>query len=151
MSSTYTTAYGNTGSLIHWARPGIKPTSSWMLVVFINHWIESRAPTSEYFLWLFNPLPECLSLSFFFLLVILGPHSQHTEFPRLGVKSELQLLAYTTAIATRDPSCNCDLHLGSRQRRILNPLSEARDWTHILVDVRFSPLCHDGNSYVNVS
>ena len=40
-----------------------------------------------------------------------------------GVKSELQLLAYTTAMATPDPSHVCDLH------RILNPLSEARDQT----------------------
>ena len=28
-SVTYATAYGNTRSLIHWERPGIKPTSSW--------------------------------------------------------------------------------------------------------------------------
>ena len=34
----------------------------------------------------------------------LGPHPQHMEVPRLGVKSELQLQAYATAIATRDPS-----------------------------------------------
>ena len=27
----------------------------------------------------------------------LGPHLQHMEVPRLGVKSELQPLAYTTA------------------------------------------------------
>ena len=30
--------------------------------------------------------------------------------PRLGVESELQLLAYTTAKAILDPSCVCDLH-----------------------------------------
>ena len=30
-------------------------------------------------------------------LVFLGPHPQHMEVPRLGVKSELQLPAYTTA------------------------------------------------------
>ena len=35
------------------------------------------------------------------LLVFLGAHPQHMELPRLGVKSELQLLAYTTA--TPDP------------------------------------------------
>ena len=29
-SVTYTTAHGNTGSLTHWARPGIEPTS-WVL------------------------------------------------------------------------------------------------------------------------
>lgn len=32
------------------------------------------------------------------------------EILRLGVKSELQLLAYTTATATPDPSLIFDLH-----------------------------------------
>ena len=32
------------------------------------------------------------------------------EVPRLGVKSEPQLLVYATATATRDPSHICDLH-----------------------------------------
>ena len=45
------------------------------------------------------------------------------EVPKLGVESELQLLAYTTAMP--DPSHVCDLHHRSRQRRILNPLSKA--------------------------
>ena len=31
------------------------------------------------------------------------------EVPRLGVKSELQLPAYPTAMATLDPSYICDL------------------------------------------
>ena len=35
---------------------------------------------------------------------------------------------------TPDPSRVCDLHHGSRQRWILNPLSEARDQTRDLVD-----------------
>ena len=34
----------------------------------------------------------------------LGPHLRHMEVPRLGAESELQLPAYTTATATRDPS-----------------------------------------------
>ena len=29
-SATYTTAHGNAGSLTHWAKPGIKPTTSWI-------------------------------------------------------------------------------------------------------------------------
>ena len=33
---TYTTAYHNTGSLTHRVRPGIKHTSSWILVGFIT-------------------------------------------------------------------------------------------------------------------
>ena len=59
---------------------------------------------------------------------------QHMEVHRLGVKSEPQLLAYTTATATPDPSCVYDLHRSSRQRQILNLLSEARNQTHILMD-----------------
>jgi len=34
---------------------------------------------------------------FFFFLSFLGPRLRHLEIPRLGVKSELQLLTYTTA------------------------------------------------------
>ena len=34
-SSIYTTAHGNTRSLKHWARSGIKPSSSWLLVRFV--------------------------------------------------------------------------------------------------------------------
>ena len=63
----------------------------------------------------------------------LGPHLWHMEVPRLGVESELQLLAYTTATAMRDLSLVCDLHHGSRQRQILNPPSGAGDRTWILV------------------
>ena len=55
------------------------------------------------------------------------------EIPRLRVKSELQLPAYTTAVAVQDPSHVRDLHHISQQRRILNPLSEARDQTRHLI------------------
>ena len=43
-------------------------------------------------------------LFFFFL----GLHFQHMEVLRLGVKSELQLPAYTTAMAAWDLSHICD-------------------------------------------
>ena len=59
------------------------------------------------------------------------------EVPRLGVKLELQLLAYTTATATPDPSGVFDLPHSSWQCQIPNPLSEARDRTCILMDIRF--------------
>ena len=55
------------------------------------------------------------------------------EVPRLGVESELQPLAYATATATWDHSCICDLYLSSQQH-LFNPLSEARDQTHVLMD-----------------
>jgi len=65
----------------------------------------------------------------FWSFVFLGPHPRHMEVPRRGVESKLQLLAYTTAIATSDLSCVCNLHHRSRQHQILSPLSEARDQT----------------------
>ena len=55
------------------------------------------------------------------------------EVPKLGVKLELQLQAYTTDTATQDPNHICDLHRSSQQRQILNPLSEARGQTHNLM------------------
>ena len=47
------------------------------------------------------------------------------EVPRLGVESELQLLASATDIATSDRSHICDLHHSSWQHWILYPPSEA--------------------------
>ena len=55
------------------------------------------------------------------------------EVPRLGVESELQLLPYTTATATWDPSHICSLHHSSQQCQIHNPPSKARDQTHNLM------------------
>ena len=51
------------------------------------------------------------------------------EIQRLGVKLELQLLAYATATATPDPSHVCSLRHSSQQRRILNLLSRTRGRT----------------------
>ena len=64
----------------------------------------------------------------------LGLHLRHMEVPRLGVKLELQLPGCTTATATLDLNLTCDLHHTSWQLRILNPLSEPRTQTCILMD-----------------
>ena len=56
------------------------------------------------------------------------------EVPRLGVKLELQVPAYTTATAMWDLNCIHDLHHRSQQCWILNPQSEARDQTHDPMD-----------------
>ena len=83
-----------------------------------------------------------------FCLCFLGPHLQHMEVPRLGVKSELQLLACTTATAMLDSSSMCDLHHNSQQHQILNPPSEARDQTQIRMDTSqvLYLMSHDENS-----
>ena len=87
-------------------------------------------------------------LFFFVFCFFLRP--AHVQVPSLEVESELQLPANTTAMAMPDPSCVCDPRHSSGQRQILNPLSEARDQTRILMGLRFYlaslPLSHDRNS-----
>ena len=88
--------------------------------------------------------PSITRFFFFFLnrFSFLESHPWHMEVPRLGFKSKLQLPAYTTAAATPDLSRICDLHHSSQQRRILNPLSKARDRTcHLMVPSRICFRC----------
>ena len=57
------------------------------------------------------------------------------EVPRLGVKFELQLLAYTIATTMQDLSRVRHLSHSSWQSQMLNPLSKARDWIFIFMDI----------------
>ena len=50
--ATYTIAHGNTRSLTHWARPGIEPSSSWMLVGFTST-VPQRELLKNFFFSLF--------------------------------------------------------------------------------------------------
>ena len=77
---------------------------------------------------------KCFGYFSLFFFVFLGPHPQHIEVPKLGVESQLQLLAYTLATATPDPSHVWDLNRSSQQHWILNPLSEWRNRTCIFMD-----------------
>ena len=61
--------------------------------VFCQFLLYSKV-TQSYYLFFFSPS---------------GPSPQHMEVPRLGVELQLQLLAYTNATATLDPSCDYDL------------------------------------------
>ena len=75
------------------------------------------------------------------------------EVPRLEVESELQLPAYTTATAMWDPDHICYLHHNSQQQQILNPLSEARDRTCVLMDASQIRFCRatmgpPGNAFI---
>ena len=82
-----------------------------------------------------NPIGVLLCFCGFFVVVVfLGPHLWYMEVPRLEVESELQLPVYTTATATLDLSHVHDLHRSSRHCWILNPRSEARDWTCVPMD-----------------
>ena len=74
------------------------------------------------------------------LFIYLGPQPRHTEVPRLGVELELELLTYTTATAMPNLSRVFELH-SSWQCRILNPPSEARHRTCILMDASQIRFC----------
>ena len=56
------------------------------------------------------------------------------EVSRLGVELVLQLQGYATAMPILDLSHICKLCPNLQQCQILNPLSEARDQTCILMD-----------------
>ena len=49
-------------------------------------------------------------LFIFYVILFLGPHLRHMEFPRLEVRSELRLPAYTTATAMWNLSHACNTH-----------------------------------------
>ena len=95
---------------------------------------EVSTPTFIWFRLVFWYLKsKSSSLLFFIFFGFLGPHLWYMEVPRLGVESELQLPADTTATAIQDQSPVWNLHHNSWQCQIFNPLSEARDWTRNLM------------------
>ena len=118
-----------------WALPHVK--LSLCTCAFLCHvLILASLPVSLYLLDSFPCVPifrnDLYSIwigSFCFL----GPHLRHKEIPGQGVTLELQLLAYSTSTATLDPSHIHDLLCSLWQCWILNPLSQARDWTRILI------------------
>ena len=65
---------------------------------------------------------------FFCFICFLGPHPQHMEIPRVGVKSELQWLAYTTATTTQDPSRVCNLHHRSLTQWVRLGIEPTSSW-----------------------
>ena len=69
-----------------------------------------------------------------FTVLFLGPQVQQIEFPRLGVESELQMLAKAIATGMSDLSLLWELYCSSRLFWILNPLRSARDQDYILID-----------------
>ena len=84
--SLHTQIYANTWHLVYFTQE----------FAYYTHW-----STSCFFLYFF-----IFSFSFF-----LGPHLQHMEGSRLGVKAELQLPAYATTTAMPYLSCIWELHL----------------------------------------
>ena len=121
------------GSVGFKTQPWIELALSGRRNIRVKEWVPGHnvfAPHTDS-VWL--QLPKS-SLHSIFPPLFSGPHPWHMEVLRLGVKSELQLQAYTTAIAMTDPSHVCDLYHSFWQHWILNPLRRARDWTLILIN-----------------
>ena len=71
---------------------------------------------------------------FFVFVIFFWLHLWHMGGSRLGGKLVLWLPAFTIATATPDLSYVCNLHHRSRQCRILNLVSKARNQTYVLMD-----------------
>ena len=83
------------------------------------------------------PQKELLFVFFFFLS---GLHPSYMEVSNLGVESELQPLA-TPQPQRADVSHVCNLHHSSQATPDLNQVSEARDWTFILMNTSQIRFC----------
>ena len=116
--ATYTTTCGNSGSLTHWVRPGIKPTSSWILVEFVTCWDSVGTPLIVILICISLMVSDVLighCVSFFkemsiqcpfyylFIYCLFRAAPRHVEIPRLVVELELQLPTCTPATTTLDP------------------------------------------------
>ena len=71
MSTTYTKAHSNARSQTHWARPGIEPMSSWILVGFIPAESQWELPLIYFEL---------------FIYLFIWSHLCHVEVPGPGIK-----------------------------------------------------------------
>ena len=98
----------------------------------------NRAPTSVSSLFFIFSL-----FSFFFRATGVAYGSSQTR-GQIGAISA----GYTTATAMPDLSSICNLHHSSQKHQILNPLSRARDQTHISRGYQLGlfPLSHQGNT-----
>ena len=103
-------------------------------------WVSALSPST-----FLSPIPPLL----FFLFMATSSWARG----RIGAVAAAlcQLPAYAKVKATQDLSHVCKLHNSLQQHQLLNPLSEARGWTHILMDTtqvlslqshnRNDPLC----------
>ena len=103
-SVTYTTAHSNAGYLTHWARPGIKPTYSWILVKFVNCWAMKGTPLRGFFLLLF------LFFLFFFRTTLAAYGGSQARGLNGATAAGLN---YSHSNARSKPCCN--LHWSSQQ------------------------------------
>ena len=88
-------SHSNMGSLIHWVRPGIKPSSSWIRVRLLTHCTTMGTPRIFFkYLILIMYYWNRLTIwggALVVCLLALWPHPWHPYVPAPGVESEKQL------------------------------------------------------------
>ena len=102
--------------LTHTSRPGIKPTSSWVLVGFLSHW--ATTGTLNYVNRFCNVKP----IFFFFFLYL-----RAVPVACGGSQGRGWIRATAAGHSNVDLSRVCALYHSSQQCQIPNPLSQARD------------------------
>ena len=118
-TATYTIANGNSRSLTHWTRPGIRPTSSWILVGFLTHWATKGIPI-YYIFW--------CHLAFIHLFAPMAGDGVCRERPWSLAKLKAQILEFHKYIFAW--FLNADTHLS-----ILYGITEF--WEILLVFILF--------------
>ena len=72
-----------------------------------------------------------------FFLFLATPMAYGSSRARGQIRAAAE--AYTTAMATTDPNHISDLHHSLQHHQILNSLSEAKDGTLVLTEIRSGP------------
>ena len=112
----------------------------YMLVVCLSQLLctggtHPKIPPALYRQNLSTPDLDYWSRFFFFFSFLLGP--QHLEIPRLGVKWELQPLAYTTATATIQAESATYTAAHSNARSLTHSVGPGIELTSLCILVRF--------------
>ena len=107
-SVTYTRVHSKAGSLTHWARPEIKPTSSWILIGFWTRWATMGTP---FFHVVLKPQPLLFPLQALHSASLTSLCSstwakKHVTFPKrpLSLGGSMQ---FHTTLPVGTPSGNC--------------------------------------------
>ena len=99
-SVIYTTVHSNARSLTHWARPGIKPESSWILVRFVNRWAMMGAPRRILFFCESNNnnKNKTQQVDFYLLVVVFSrigwPNDTHNEKSTVNSSMTLNIFVF---------------------------------------------------------
>ena len=127
-------------------------------LLFSENIVKSTCSCLSSFVLLFLRLQWSIGLqeenlySFFFFFFSLETHLWHMEVAWLGAESELQLPSTPQPQQCRMRATSSTYTKAHGNAWSFNPLSEARDQTHVLMDTSWAPnpLGHSGNFLYSV-